>query len=82
MDVCGQCQVYVSAGLLFFYIWLEFVTYGLSVKIQQLMHITCVKCWFCNLKIVGKEVFCRVMLLGKTSGATAQRHILQGDAVG
>jgi len=26
--------------------------------------------------------FCRVMLLGKTAGAMAQHHILQGDAVG
>jgi len=36
---------------------------------------------------VGKEVFWRVvvvmmMMMGKAAGGTAQRHILQGDAVG
>jgi hypothetical protein len=55
--------------------------YGLSVKNQQLMHITLVRCWFCNFKIVRIEVFCRVMLLGKTASATAQHHILQDGII-
>jgi hypothetical protein len=52
-------------------------TCGLSVKFQQLTHITRVKCWFCDIKIVRIEVFSRVILLGKTASAKAQHRVLQ-----
>lgn len=76
MDDCGQCRV-CERWPAVSYKWLEFIMYGLSLRNQQLMRLTWVKCSFCNIKIVRIGVFMSVMLFSKTAHATAHHHVPQ-----